>query len=295
MNRSATPHTLSRPEWESAMHGHQQRARTWVEPHVHRRARGEKHPVWDFLFDYYPVRPTHLLRWHPGAGTSLADATSTPPAPHLRWRDYRTTPDGSVALDINEFLAHRRKDMVSILALLDTMETNRPQFDCFGLHEWAMVYRTEAPRHDLPLRLGKAGTHRVVDTHTLKCTHFDAYRFFTTSARPLNLTVLGSDTRADHDQCACLHVGMDLYKWAAKMGPLIPGELLLDCFELARDIRRTDMEASPYDCRGLGFGVVPIETPEGKAEYVTRQREFAGRAEPLRHQLTAVLRRVVNR
>ena len=98
-----------------------------------------------------------------------------------------------------------------------------------------------------------------------------------------------------HDQCACLHVGMDLYKWAAKMGPLIPGDLLLDCFELARDIRRTDMEASPSDCHGLGFGVVPIQTPEGKAEYVTQQREFAGRAEPLRHQLTAVLRRVVNR
>ncbi len=35
---------------------------------------------------------------------------------------------------------------------------NPAQFDCFGLHEWAMVYKTDSPRHDLPLRLGAAGT-----------------------------------------------------------------------------------------------------------------------------------------
>ena len=66
---------------------------------------------------------------------------------------------------------------------------------------------------------------------------------------------------------------------------MIPGSLLLDCLELAMDIRLLDMEASPYDCRPLGYGVVPIETAEGKAEYVAKQRAFAERAEPLRHQL----------
>ena len=40
---------------------------------------------------------------------------------------------------------------------------------------------------------------------------------------------------------------MDVYKWAVKLGPLVPGELLLDAFELAREIRRLDMEAAPYD------------------------------------------------
>ena len=82
---------------------------------------------------------------------------------------------------------------------------------------------------------------------------------------------------------------MDLYKWAAKLGPLIPGELLLDTFELARDTRVLDMEASPYDCRGHGFGVVAIETPEGKAEYVARQRELSRRAKPLRNRLVATI------
>nr|VDG63683.1 Uncharacterised protein [Streptococcus thermophilus] len=278
--------SLSRQRWNALAEAHDRRARQWVEPHLARRSRGEKHPIWDFLFDYYPVRPTHLTRWHPGLGTELIDASD---APHTSWRDYQLNPDGTVALDLDSFLAHRRSDMENIRALLNAIGDNRPQFDCFGLHEWAMVYETQKPRHDIPLRLGREGTNDVVKQHDLKCTHFDAYRFFTAPAKPLNLTVLDSNTRHAHDQCGCLHVGMDLYKWATKMGPIVPGELMLDCLELAMDIRLLDMEASPYDCQTLGYGVVPIETPEGKAEYVARQRELSVRAEPLRHRLLVFL------
>lgn len=81
---------------------------------------------------------------------------------------------------------------------------------------------------------------------------------------------------------------MDLYKWASKLGPLIPGEVFLDAFELARDTRILDMEASPYDCRGHGFGVVAIETSEGKAEYVARQRALSERAKPIRDRLVSI-------
>ncbi|MCG7255131.1 3-methyladenine DNA glycosylase, partial [Corynebacterium hadale] len=176
--------------------------------------------------------------------------------------------------------------------VLGGVEKRPAHFDCFGLHEWAMVYRTDTPRHTLPLRLGRAGTDAVVEAHQLKCTHFDAYRFFTQPARPLNLTVLTREGQTANDQAGCVHVAMDLYKWATKLGPLVPGELLLDTFALAREARRLDMEASPYDCRELGFGVVPIETAEGKAEYVRRQRKLAEDAAPLRHRLVALLERV---
>jgi len=81
---------------------------------------------------------------------------------------------------------------------------------------------------------------------------------------------------------------MDLFKWASKLGPLAPGDLLLDCFELARDIRTLDMQASPYDVSSLGEPAVAIETPEGKAEYVARQRAFAERAAVLRNRLIGV-------
>lgn len=285
-------HKLTRNEWQDQMRAHEERAAQWIDPHLARRSRGQKHPIWDFLFDYYAVRPAHVMRWHPGLNTTLIDAAD---APHAHWRDYRVESDGTVSTvsaDVEKFLTHRGNAMDKVLTLLRASESNRAQFDCFGLHEWAMVYRTDTPRHDLPLRLGAEGTNAVVESHDIKCTHYDAFRFFTPPARPLNLTVLNSTTRPEHEQKGCLHVGMDLFKWAVKMEPLVPGNLLLDCFELARDIRLLDMEASPYDCRGLGYGVVAIETAEGKAEYVSRQRAFTERADLLRHQLIAILEHV---
>lgn len=195
----SSPARYSREAWQGAVEKHLLRAQRHTVPHRERRTRGEHHPVWDFLFDYYP------------------------------------------------------------------------------------------------LRLGRDGTDRVVESHQLKCSHFDAYRFFTPAAAPLNLTVLDRESQAEHDQPGCLHVAMDLYKWAAKMGPVVPGDLLLDAFELAAEARRLDMEASPYDCRGLGFGVVPVETAAGKAAYVARQRRLAAAAEPIRARLVALLRDLLNR
>ena len=78
---------------------------------------------------------------------------------------------------------------------------------------------------------------------------------------------------------------MDVYKWAMKLGPLVPGEILLDAFELARDIRILDMQAAPYDLSAWGVVPVRIETPDGKAEYVRRQRGFAERGNALRERI----------
>ena len=155
-----------------------------------------------------------------------------------------------------------------------------------------MVYRTTNTRHDLRLRLGKQGTDAVVEAHSIRCSHYDAFRFFTPAAKPLNFQVLERTDQVRSDQQGCLHATMDLYKWATKLGPLVPGRLWLDCFELARDVRILDMEASPYDVRPLGFGVVEIEKSSGKAEYVTRQRLFSQRALPLRRQLIEIIRNV---
>jgi hypothetical protein len=152
-----------------------------------------------------------------------------------------------------------------------------------------MVYRESEHRHATPLRLGQTGTDAVVEAHDLRCTHFDAYRFFTPDAVPRNLTPLSRDGQAGSEQPGCLHAGMDLYKWSVKLGPLVPGELLLDAFELARDIRILDMRASPYDLADRGYSPVRIETKEGKAEYVSGQRAFSVRAEAIRARLLDVL------
>ena len=120
--------------------------------------------------------------------------------------------------------------------------------------------------------------------------HFDAFRFFTPDAAPRKRLAPTRESQPLWEQPGCLHAGMDVYKWAMKLGPLVPGELLLDAFELARDIRLLDMEAAPYDLSAWGVRPVRIETAEGKAEYVRRQRAFAERANALRHAvLTAWL------
>ena len=93
------------------------------------------------------------------------------------------------------------------------------------------------------------------------------------------------------EQPGCLHAGMDVYKWAYKLMPAVPSELLLDCFELARSIRELDMRASPYDLSDLGYLPVP-SSPAGKAEYVAAQRRFAHDAQLLRGRMLEVLRRV---
>ena len=80
---------------------------------------------------------------------------------------------------------------------------------------------------------------------------------------------------------------MALYKHAFRLTPMIPSDLVADCFELARDIRVLDMRAAPYDLADLGFEPVRIETAEGKAAYVEGQREFSERGAPLRARLVA--------
>ena len=269
----------------SKARAHEARAHAFTEAHLKRRQAHIKHPVFDFLFEYYPVRPAHLRTWHPGLGVLLQGGDP----PHAELRDYLLI-DGAVTVDLTSFMARRGQAVRYIHDLLAAVSTNPTQFDCFGLHEWAMVYQAtpDQIRHDLPLRLGHEATDAVVEAHQLKCTHFDAFRFFTEPAIPLNLTVLNREEQRRNDQCGCLHATMDLYKWASKLGPLIPGEVFLDAFELARDTRILDMEASPYDCRGHGFGVVAIETSEGKAEYVARQRALSERAKPIRDRLASI-------
>ncbi|WP_396668267.1 hypothetical protein [Microbacterium sp. R86528] len=154
-----------------------------------------------------------------------------------------------------------------------------------------MTYRDDEHRHDVPLRLGQSGTNEVVESHELGCTHFDAFRFFTPPATTRNSVELSRESQPEREQPGCLHAGMDLYKWSIKLGPLVPGELLLDTFDLAREIRVVDMRASPYDLTDWGFTPIKIETAQGKADYVTAQREFSARAQHLRQELLAVIAR----
>ncbi|AKK05893.1 hypothetical protein CMUST_07840 [Corynebacterium mustelae] len=277
---------LDTAEWTTLQSEHIARAKSFTAAHLERRKAGKKHPVFDFLFEYYPIRAAHLERWHPGIGVAIFDPVTA--SQQAGWKYYHNK-NQYTCIDIDHYRDARRQTLTFIRDLLSKTEQNQARFDCFGLHEWAMVYQTDSPRHSLPLRLGAIDTQRVVEENSLRCTHFDAFRFFTPSARPLNLTVLSREKQPETEQRGCVHATMDLYKWAAKLGPIIAGSLWLDTFELAQRARILDMEASPYDCREFGLGVVAIETTAGKQEYVERQRALSYDATKLRDRLVSAI------
>lgn len=277
---------LAEAEWTARRAAHERRVDELLRGHAERARAGRTHPVEDFLFTYYSFRPAQLRRWHPGAGVALAGEAARD---RLAWRDHVEV-DGAVTLDLGAWLARRGATLGYVRGLLEATSRRPAQLGCFGLHEWAMVYRAGEVRHESwPLRLGDSGTDAVVEGNRLRCSHFDAFRFFTADARPLNQGQPSRERQPELEQPGCLHATMDLYKWAYKLSPALPSELVADCFEQARRTRELDMRASPYDLAALGYPPVRVETPEGKAEYVLEQRVIAEHGQALRARLLAAL------
>ncbi|MET9782065.1 3-methyladenine DNA glycosylase [Nocardiopsis alba] len=287
-NATATT-VLAEADWRERAERHAARVDAATSEHLRRRSAGERHPVEDFLFTYYNLKPARLRQWHPGAGTLLAGEAARDRLSERFYTEPRGA-DGGVGLDVPAFLA-ARPILDFVERLLSSVASRPAHLGCFGLHEWAMVYRTSEVRHgQVPLRLGHEGTDRVVESHRIRCSHFDAFRFFTEPARPLNTLRPTREAQADLDQPGCLHANMDLYKWAYKLAPAVPSELVMDCFDLSREIRELDMRASPYDLLAWGYEPVRIETAEGKAAYMEYQRDFAERGAVLRERLLDVCR-----
>ncbi|MGO2655364.1 MAG: 3-methyladenine DNA glycosylase [Pseudoclavibacter sp.] len=281
---------LSVKQWRVREARHRQRADQLTAGWRKRRQTGEANEVEDFLFTYYSYRPALLRRWHPGAGIRLEGASAELRA---QWRWYATD-EADVLVDAGAFLTERASTVGFVEGLLRRTAARRAKLGCSCLHEWAMVYgmRDGQERHTkLPLRLGHAGTDAVVESSRIECTHFDAFRFFTPIARPLNALQPTRETQTELEQPGCLHANMDLYKWAMKLGPIIPGELLIDTFELAREVRDLDMQASPYDVRRFGLEPVRIETQQGRREFAVRQQSFASRANVLRERMLQAIAR----
>lgn len=293
--------TLAELDWQARAAAHKARVNRYAEPYLARRSAGKKHPVEDFLFTYYTQKPGQLSRWHPGAGVVLTGAAA---AERLDWKFYRAASGAELQaagapaagpaaiLDTEKFLEQRREAVDFARIILGRTAARPAQFGCFGLHEWAMVYKQEANavRHEyLELRLGSGGTDQVVEDNRIRCTHFDAYRFYTPQATGLNELTPTRENQRDMEQPGCLHANMDLYKWAYKLSPALPSELVMDCFELSWHIRAMDMQASPYDLAEWGYPPIRIETAAGKADYVAAQRGFSADAAVLRERLRAAV------
>ena len=281
--------TLARPDWRARRQAHRARLSPWVEAHRARRSRGEKHPVWDFLWEYYSLRPAQLLKWSPGFNVQLEAEASDWDAPDFGDKAWKRA-SNCIALDSERFPRHRLAGARATLDLLEATASRAPYHGCFGLHEWAMVYRCSAPRHNVALRPSAETIAELVETQGVRCSHYDAFRFFTPAARPRNLLQPDAENRAEFEQPGCIHASMDLYKHAYKFAPWIASSLVADAFELARDARWLDMRAAPYDLSAWNVEPIAIETAPGRAHYAAEQRQIAERAAPLRARLIEAYR-----
>ena len=285
--------TLTTAEWESRALVHLDRVQRWTLPRRERRARRETHPVYDFLFTYYSFSGGKLEKWHPAPHELLVDS------PEARERFHAPTyraANGVISRDANALTSAERKTLDDVLHVLSTTRDRSPNFGCYGMHEWAMVYGGHDVRHAeiAPLRLTQEQVDAFVESRPVACTHFDAFRFFAPAAQPLNRVAIAWSTRHESEQPGCIHANMDLYRWAYTSMPWIGSDLLWQCFELAVQLRILDMQAGPYDLSAFGLDAVRVETSEGRDEYQRRQREMSARASVLRARLIDTINSAVS-
>jgi hypothetical protein len=268
-------------------------------------------PISNFMCDYYRVKPRRLLEWSPGPWVGLHSPFHESAqglllrgnSRHGVARNLMFAGEPDVGMFDPTCIPSHTLDAFHIdRSILIRTEERSPIFSCFGLHEWAILYHppnaVEAPvRHqerdnpDLKLRVAQDVINGVVegripvgkDTMPLRCTHFDAIRFFHPDARPHNTVVPepNRSTQALNEQPGCVHAHMDLLFYALRLGPFIPSDLFRQCLQCAMDSRAVDVRATPY--------AVPdpicVETVAGRKEYAKAQEELFERAKPVRRKL----------
>lgn len=281
---------ISSADWNLRAKEHYEKLEVITEAFLTRRGLGLKHAVHDFLFVYYPFSPTKLRQWVPSIKEQLIiEDQDLEKHPWLKEQWFTTTND-LLSLKSEWITASTLKAASFIENLCDTISNRPMRFNCFGLHEWAMVYKAspETIRHQgHSLRLPQSELESFVASQMICCSHYDAFRFFTEEARPLNKLNPLATTKVEMEQGGCLHANMDLYKWAGRLWPWIGSEFIAKAFFLTLEARELDMRASPYDLLDAGYLPICIETKEGREQYQKEQQQLATRSIPLRKELSA--------
>lgn len=282
---------LARDSWLEERKRHEEIVQPWIEPRLARRATQQKHPVDDFLFEYYPISANKLRSWHPGFGWTLE--ANKEDFDDFNEKNYIFNA-GVITLE-PIWLNSITEELSKTVNFLQTTMQRPARTGCFGLHEWAMVLGQDEVRHQTwQLRLTQKEISATIEEVGLRCTHFDAFRFFTDEARPKNPLQLTRADQGDLEQPGCLHANMDLYKYAQKFAPILGSEIIRTAFTLARDIRTVDMQVAPYELSALGVQPIKVETSAGRLEFATRQQGFSNRSQELRETLILELTRALD-
>lgn len=262
-------------------------------------------PIYNFLHSYYRYSVKDLKKFSPGIDVLLEDADLVKHNSFLIERLMTATSEGAYYDPrLMKAPADGRYGWINVTKIRDILSATglkQPFFGCFGLHEWAMLYSgsnlsepTLLPRHQeqLSLRIPQSVIDDVVrGSGQLKCTHFDAWRFFHPDAQGLNIvSPLSRERQVQFEQPGCIHATMDLFKYAYQLYPFVSSELLLQSLKLAIKARKIDMRASPYDVSHVEGCEEPlcVETSEGRRLYVAAQEDLFELSSPIRTSLLQV-------
>jgi hypothetical protein len=285
---------LSRESWLKALDAQAQRVQTLLQGNGLQQ---KNHPIYNFISSYYHFKPEILFQFSPDLETTLMFNDESDLV-HLSKRGRSMCVDRIHFDPTNmQFSSKQIEAFRKTHRILLSVHNRPPTLNCFGFHEWAMLYSEASSvdlKQDLPLRVSRESIRDVLMTNKLRCSHYDAFRFFTKDSMPLN-TVNVNLSRMNQEiseQPGCVHVHMDMFKWSFKIFPFISSELLTDTLSLSLQARSLDMRASPYDlkaCSNLGamFNPEPIlvETPSGRRDYQKYQMELYAKSKPIREKL----------
>jgi hypothetical protein len=270
------------------------------------------HPVYNFIHTYYDFSFKDLSQFSPGVNCLLEDVTedditigllhpsflnssgSDPSAGNCSSTSFYSVKTFQNYLNDHNG-RYRHASMFFNYEILKNTMKKAPFFGCFGYHEWAMLYSgrkdpsLRKAHQQLELRVPQETIDNLVETQgLLKCTHYDAIRFFQYETKEWNqLHPFHRRQQPVHEQPGCIHANMDLFRYAYQLYPLISSDLLLKALQIALLARTIDIRASPYDATGFEGCEKPIkvETTEGKKEYFIEQESLYQKAKIVRNEL----------
>ena len=188
------------------------------------RALDPRHPVYNFMLEYYALKGAkstrRLGRWSPALsadGVLLEGASSADIDCDGSHRARAIETRSGICYDPREFQRGASREQCSSFlwyrSILSATSDAAPVLHCFGLHEWAMQYQPEgAPpppsakyQAHLPLRVSREQINAAVERSGVSCTHVDALRYFAPAAAPLNKhgSTLQRSQQPDLEQPAC--------------------------------------------------------------------------------------------
>ncbi len=145
--------------------------------------RDRDNPVYNFFSSYYGrfFKPSTLLRdWSPGINKILVGVSSKEDG-FGRCQGWAQTEEGGIYIDpdLKRLSKNRLVGMRWIRRFLEISSAKPPRLNCYGLHEWAMLYAPEsstrstgiAKHQNLPLRVPQRVINEVVEQGPLRCTY----------------------------------------------------------------------------------------------------------------------------